>query len=55
MQNVILQNVFIEEQGVPEDEIFDGKTNQAIHVVILENDLPVATTRIMKEAERISY
>lgn len=47
----LLQNVFIEEQGVPEDEIFDGKTDMAIHVVIMEDELPVATARIIKEDE----
>lgn len=46
----ILNNVFIEEQGIPEDEIFDSKTDGAMYIVIMEHALPVATARVRKEA-----
>ena len=41
------QMVFIEEQGVPKEEIFDGMDLQAVHVVILDGDTPTATARIL--------
>ena len=41
--------VFIDEQGVPEEEIFDGLNHQAIHIVIFDNDAPVATARALND------
>jgi len=43
------QKVFIEEQGVPKDEVFDGLNENAIHVVILDGSNPVSTARIIRE------
>ena len=39
--------VFIEEQGVPENEEHDGTDAACIHLVAYENDAPVCTGRIM--------
>ena len=39
--------VFIDEQGVPEDEVFDGLNEQSLHAVVFDNDTPVATARIV--------
>ena len=43
------RKVFVEEQGVPADEIFDGLNENAIHVVILDGHAPVSTARITNE------
>jgi len=43
--------VFIEEQGVPLDEVFDEKSESAVHVVLLEGDTPAATARIVREGD----
>ena len=45
----IRQMVFIDEQGVPEEEIFDGLNHEAIHIVAFHDDVPVATARVIKE------
>lgn len=47
----IRRRVFIEEQGVPEDEVFDGNADLAIHAVIMEKGVAVATSRIIKETD----
>ena len=39
--------VFIDEQGVPEEEIFDGMNNRAVHVVIYVGNNPAATARVL--------
>ena len=41
------QKVFIEEQGVPKDEVFDGLNESAVHIVILDGNNPVSTARII--------
>jgi ElaA protein len=43
------QKVFIEEQGVPKDEVFDELNESAVHVVLLDCDKPVSTARIINE------
>ena len=43
------QIVFINEQGVPEEEIFDGLSLEAIHIVVFDGNIPVATARILNE------
>jgi len=43
------RKVFIEEQGVPADEIFDGLNEKAVHIVIFANDFPVATARLINK------
>jgi predicted GNAT family N-acyltransferase len=45
------QKVFIEEQGVPKDEVFDGLNESAVHVVILDGNNPVSTARIIREGD----
>ncbi len=47
--DVIRHDVFIKEQGVPLDEIFDEKMSLAVHIVVMEDGLAVATSRIVKE------
>jgi len=41
--------VFIDEQGVPEEEIFDGLNAGAVHIVIFDGTTPVATARALKD------
>ena len=41
------KKVFIDEQGVPEEEIFDGLNLQAVHIVAFDGDKPVATARAL--------
>ena len=41
------KKVFIDEQGVPEEEIFDGLNHQAVHIVAFDGDTPVATARAL--------
>ena len=41
--------VFIDEQGVPEEEIFDGLNLQATHVVVFDGDAPIATARVLPD------
>jgi len=43
----IRRAVFIEEQGLTEDEEFDGTDAACAHLVIYENNVPIATGRIM--------
>ena len=43
------QKVFIDEQGVPQDEIFDRLNEKATHVVITDGHSPIATARIIRE------
>lgn len=46
----IRYKVFINEQGVPDDEVFDELNISALHIVVFINELPVATARVIKEA-----
>lgn len=41
--------VFIEEQGVPEDEVFDGADQRAAHFALLENGEAIAAARLYEE------
>ena len=43
--------VFIDEQGVPEDEIFDGLNHKAVHIVIFDRELPIATARLLNNGD----
>ncbi|MCL2199464.1 MAG: GNAT family N-acetyltransferase [Defluviitaleaceae bacterium] len=43
----IRRDVFCGEQSCPEDEEFDGSDGSCVHLVMYEDDLPVATGRIM--------
>ena len=42
--------VFVDEQGVPEDEVFDGLNSSAVQIVAFEDDEPVATARLLNAA-----
>ena len=41
--------VFIDEQSVPEEEIFDGLNLHAIHIVIFDGKTPAATARVLND------
>jgi ElaA protein len=43
--------VFIDEQGVPENEIFDGLNTQATHLVVFDGGAPVATARALNDGD----
>lgn len=45
--NGLRKRVFIEEQGVPKREVFDGRDGWSQHVVAWEGDTPLATARLM--------
>ena len=45
--HAIRRTVFIEEQGIPESEEYDGTDNACIHVVAYEDEIPVSTGRVM--------
>lgn len=47
--SALRRRVFIDEQDVPEDEVFDGMDDHAVHAVILEGGDPVATARMMQD------
>ena len=43
----IRQEVFVNEQNVSEAEEYDGTDSSCIHLIAYENNIPVATGRIM--------
>jgi len=47
MADKLRRIVFIDEQGVPKEEIFDGLNFQAIHIVVFDGDMPTATARVL--------
>jgi len=49
MADILRREVFINEQNVPEDEVFDGRNNDAVHIVILNKGTVVATARMIEE------
>lgn len=42
--------VFLEEQGVPEEEVFDGGEGGDLHGVLLEEGVPLACASLREEA-----
>ncbi|MDR2903764.1 MAG: GNAT family N-acetyltransferase [Clostridiales bacterium] len=44
---MIREKVFVEEQNVPYAEEFDGTDEASMHLVIYNEDMPVATGRIL--------
>lgn len=42
----VRQDVFVDEQNVSADEEWDGRDEDAAHVVAYENDYPVGTARL---------
>ena len=55
LANELRQKVFIDEQGVPQDEVFDELNKSAIYVVIMNGNTLVSTARIVQEgsAQRV--
>ena len=45
--HAIRRVVFVEEQGVSEEEEYDNTDNACIHVVAYDNNVPVSTGRVM--------
>lgn len=45
----IRQKVFVEEQGVPANEEWDDKDNQAIHFIAFDGKRPVGCARLFKD------
>ncbi|MEO9823412.1 MAG: GNAT family N-acetyltransferase [Paracoccaceae bacterium] len=43
--------VFIEGQNVPEDREVDGCDGEALHLLLVENDVAIGTARLMLEGE----
>lgn len=50
--DMLRRKIFIDEQGVPEDEVFDGQNPQSVHVVLFDRDKPIATTRLIQIDKR---
>lgn len=46
----LLRRVFLEEQGVPEDEVFDGLGEQCLYAVVFAGEIPVSTVRLLETA-----
>ncbi len=44
----LLRRVFLEEQGVPEDEVFDGLSEQCLYAVVFDRGTPVSTVRLLE-------
>ena len=45
--HAIRRTVFMEEQGVSEQEELDGTDGACVHLIVYDSDIPVATGRIM--------
>lgn len=43
--------VFINEQGVPEEEVFDGLNLQSIYIAAFDDNAPVATARVLNNGD----
>ncbi|WGV15602.1 GNAT family N-acetyltransferase [Fuscovulum ytuae] len=43
--------VFIEEQGVPEEDEIDDKDDTALHLLATENDTPVGSARLLLQGK----
>lgn len=50
---LVRRKVFVDEQGVPEDEAFDGADGRAVHVVAFTGEEPLATARRLELESRI--
>ena len=48
LKNVLMlrHQVFVDEQGIPEEIENDGKDSKSVHVIALDNDKPVGTARL---------
>ncbi len=51
--HIIRDNVFIKEQGFEKE--FDSTDSRATHILLYENDIPVATCRVFWSDEMNSY
>lgn len=47
----IRREVFVEEQGIAEDKVFDGFDAQALHLIVYVDEQPAATGRIWHDGE----
>ncbi len=47
----LYRRVFLEEQGVPEEEIFDGRGEQCFYTVVFDGETPVAAVRLFQQGE----
>jgi predicted GNAT family N-acyltransferase len=45
------RNVFIDEQGVPEEEVFDLLGFQATHIVVFDTNTPIATASVLNDGD----
>jgi len=41
------RKVFIDEQGVPEDEVIDRSNSESVHAVVFDCNTPVATAKVI--------
>ncbi len=49
----LLRRVFLEEQGVPKDEVFDGLGERCLYAVVFDSDTPVSTVRLLETADGV--
>lgn len=47
---LIRQAVFIEEQGVPEEDEWGHGDEKALHLIVIQDDYAIATARLMPDA-----
>jgi predicted GNAT family N-acyltransferase len=47
--DILRRKVFIDEQGVPETEVFDGLSVNALHTIAFDDKMPVATARVLQD------
>ena len=45
--DILRRKVFVDEQGVPENEVTDGLNAAAVHVVVFDCNTPVATAIVI--------
>lgn len=43
----VRRQVFVEEQGIPEDLVFDGHDDGALHMVVKDGDEAIGTARVL--------
>ncbi len=53
--DMIKQKVFVEEQGVAEEIVFDERDELSIHLVVYDNDEPVACGRMTKIGTQLVF
>ena len=43
----VRRQVFVEEQGIPEDLVFDDRDQEALHIVVKDGDRVIGTARVL--------